>query len=577
VSHSADPASRRADGGFTVVEILVAIGVLTTVMVALLPQLVVGMRSTGTARLVTQAKGVAQGELEKMRALPFYVASGAAGVDVLDTYYPRRTETSPAPTCATGGRLNEPQAGWSGYVSPTATRCSYEPTGAFYRSVRPVVTAPNLGRLVIVTATRFLSAGLPPQTIVPPVGYDSQVADKDVPPSRLIGVTVTVLRPDHGTLRPITAYTQIHERGASPQRARVEATVKVVEVGSVTADAGALSFTAGQVDLRGAMSNAVTTNANLAATSASLASGVQGSGATSTVLAPPTAGIAASTRPAGMLTVGGCSYACWGATYLGPTSVTVEDGLPRAGTTTAPLQAMINDVSANSGFTVGNTAAGGYSAALDLTGPLVRLDATAVPLPSGIAGCAPGAGGIPSYVTASGYLLTTSGGDLTTPYRSESCAVARTTAVSVLPTSFAPLGVLRIELTRASARCRVDGSGHVATTAHDFLAVVQYWNGAIYVPAAIIVPGASSDPLAAVPLTTPVGGGHVLGDYIASWSSLTKDKVTNSAATGAAKVTLPGVVTIATQPVRASSGSVDPSSGVSVTIGAVGCLAEDAR
>jgi hypothetical protein len=67
--------------------------------------------------------------------------------------------------------------------------------------------------------------------------------------------------------------------------------------------------------------------------------------------------------------------------------------------------------------------------------------------------------------------------------------------------------------------------------------------------------------------------GHVLGDYIASWSSLTTDKVTGTGA----KVTLPGVVTIATQPVRGTTGAPDPSSGVSVTVGAVSCSAEDAR
>jgi len=571
VSRSADPATN--DDGFSLVEIIVAIGVLMTVMVALLPQLIVGLRSTGAARLVTQAKGVAQGELERMRALPYYVAKSANGVDVLDTYYPRRTETSPAPVCVTGGLLNEPHAGWSGYVSPTATRCSYEPAGAFYRGVRPVVTAPNLGRLVMVTATQFLSSAVPPQPITPNVGYDSQVADKDAPPSKLIGVTITVLRPNHGKLQPITTYTQIHERGAFTQRVRVEANAKVVEIGSVTTDAGALAFTAGQLALSGTTSNAVITTANLAATTAGLASGVQTSGATGSVFAPPTAATAASLRPAGQLPVGGCAYACWGDTYVGPLSATVDDGLPRAGTTTVPLQTMLTDVTANSGFTVGNTAAGGYLPALDLTGALVRLDPTAPPVPSGITGCGTGTGGVVSYVTASGYLLTTSGGDLTTPYRAESCAVARSTAISVLPTSFAPLGILRIELTRASARCRVDGSTHVPSTTYDYRAVVQYWNGIAYVTAATIVPGTTTDPLAAVPLTTPVGVGHVLGDYIASWSSLTTDKVTGTGA----KVTLPGVVTIATQPVRGTDGAPDPSSGVSVTVGAVSCTAEDAR
>src|SRR6266536_2260468 len=121
VSHSADPTNRSQDSGFSLVEILVAIGVLTTVMVALLPQLIVGIKSTGTARLVSQAKGVAQGQLEQMRSMPFFLSKSINGVDLLDTYYPKRTETSPAPVCATSGKLNQPQTSWSGYVSPTAT------------------------------------------------------------------------------------------------------------------------------------------------------------------------------------------------------------------------------------------------------------------------------------------------------------------------------------------------------------------------------------------------------------------------------------------------------------------------
>jgi len=114
VSHSADPTNRSQDSGFSLVEILVAIGVLTTVMVALLPQLIVGIKSTGTARLVSQAKGVAQGQLEQMRSMPFFLSKSINGVDLLDTYYPKRTETSPAPVCATSGKLNQPQTSWSG-------------------------------------------------------------------------------------------------------------------------------------------------------------------------------------------------------------------------------------------------------------------------------------------------------------------------------------------------------------------------------------------------------------------------------------------------------------------------------
>ena len=579
--HSPDPTNRPQDRGFSLVEIIVAIGVLTTVMVALLPQLIVGIRSTGTARLVTQAKGVAQGQLEQMRAMPFYVSKAAGGVDVLDTYFPRRTETSPAPVCATGDKLNEPQTTWSGYVAPTATRCSYEPAGAFYRHVRPATIDPNMGRFVVVTATQFLTRELPATVVTPPLGYDSQVDGQDGTPATQIGVTVTVLRPDRGTLRPITTYTQIQDGEGSGSLTRTEASVKAVEISSVTTDAGPLSFVAGQLDLLGATSSAVTTSANLAATTAGLSSGVQASGASTAALAPPAVSTAAATRPAGELPVGGCGYACWGATYVGPVTATVQDGLPRAGTPSTPLQAMITDVTGNSGFIVGNSAPGAYAPALELTGALARLDATAAAVPSGITDCAAGGGGSPSYLTASGYLLTNPASDPTAPNRIESCAVARTTAVSILPTSFAPNGVIRIELTRASARCRLDGAGHVPSTTHDFEAVVQYWNGTGYVTAATIAPGATTDPLLAVPLTTPVdASGRVLGDYIASWSSLTTDQVTDTATTGEASVDLPGVVTIATQPVRADAAATegtDPTSGVSIAIGAIGCSVEDER
>jgi prepilin-type N-terminal cleavage/methylation domain-containing protein len=580
VSHSADPI-RSDDRGFSLVEILVAIGVLTTVMVALLPQLIVGIKSTGTARLVSQAKGVAQGQLEQMRTMPFYLSKSINGVDLLDMYYPKRTETSPAPVCAANANLNQPQTSWSGYVAPTAARCSYEPAaGAFYRVVRPATGSASAGRFVVVTATQFLGSNLPRTVVTPDQGYDTATTD-DLP-STLIGVTITVLRSDRGTWKPITTYTQIRVRDTSGSQVRAEANVKAVEVSSVTSDAGPLSFVAGQLGLLGTTSAAVTTSANLAATTAGLSSGVQASGAATSVLAPPTATATSSTRPAGALQagafpLGSCGYACWGTTYVGPVSVSVDNSLPRAGTPTAPLQAMVTDATSNGGFKVSNSALLDYSPTLSLTGSLVQLDATASPAPSGISDCqVSNSGNSLSYVTASGYLLTNPANDATAPYRTEACAVARTTAISILPTLFAPGGILRVELTRASARCRLDGTGHVPSTTQDYEAIVQYWNGTSYVEAAKVVPGATTDPLAAVPLTTPVGIGHTLGDYISSWSSLTKDKVTSSSKSGAVSVGLPGVVTIATEPVRGVL-TPDPTSGVSIAIGAVSCSVQDLR
>jgi prepilin-type N-terminal cleavage/methylation domain-containing protein len=581
VSHSADLRNRPRDGGFSLIEIIVAIAVLTTVMVALLPQLIVGIRSTGTARLVTQAKGIAQGELDRMRAMPFYLSKATGGVDLLDTYYPRVTGTSPSPTCVTGGNLNAPQTSWSGYVSASATRCSYEPAGAFYRVVRPAVDVPNLGRFIVVIATQFLSGDQPPKVLTPQADYDSQVPGaREEAPATQVGVTTTVIRSDRGKLRPITTYTQLDDRNISEAAASVKATVKAVDVGSVTTDAGPMSFVAGQLDLLGSTSTAISTSANVAATTAGLSSGVQASGASTSAQSPPTVNSLPVNSPAGALPVGGCLYACWGPTYVGPVSATAEDSLPRAGTPTAPLQAMITDASQNSGFTVGNSQLISYAPALLLTGSLVKLDPSATPMPSSITNCAPSSGGTSAYVSAGGYLLTNSPKDTLAPYRVESCAVARTTALSILPTAFAPGGIVRVELTRAAAHCQLDGSGHTPTVTHDYQAIVQYWNGTSYVTAGTIVPGTTTDPLAAVPLTTPVDplGVHKLGDYIASWSSVTQDKVTSIAKAGTASVNVPGVVTIATQPVRADgAGGTDPSSGVSIAIGAIGCSVGDVR
>ena len=201
MSHLREPSSESAsasgDSGFTLVEIIVALGVMLTVMVAVLPQLVVGLRSAGTARLV------AQGELERMRGMPYNVGPSAGPyVDVLDIYYPDLTPPTATPVCGPSDAFNQPQASWTGYVPTGGTRCSYEPqNGAFYRSVRPAVSTPGLGPFVVVTATQFLSADLPPVAATPPAGYNTLYDATDVPPEAQIGVTVTVrawkAAPDH--------------------------------------------------------------------------------------------------------------------------------------------------------------------------------------------------------------------------------------------------------------------------------------------------------------------------------------------------------------------------------------------
>ena len=593
MSRSADHASAKrrsggaeprphADDGFTLLEVLVSLGVLTVVMVAVLPQLIAGIQSTATARQVSQAKGVAQGQLERMRNLPYSIAPAAGDyVDLLDYHYRNLTAPTSTPACTGGGGYTRPAASWTGYVPPGGVRCSYEPaTGAFYRSVLTQPAGSGIGSFTLLVDTQFLSLATPPVPVTPASGFDTQVAGRDQPASVQVGVTVTVFYDRRGSLRPVSTYTQIARRTPATERVRVESTARVVDVGSVTSAGVPLTLAAGVLDLQGSLAYGSTVSATLSSTSAQLATGEQGAGASESLSAPPSVGGTPSTAAPGTLPTYGCAYACWSSTRVAPPAVSADQGLPNAGSATAPGQALVADAVSNDGLTFGNALTGSsYLASLKLRPSLVRLDPAASPVPSSLAGCAPGTGGTPAQVVADGFLRTTSTSDASTPGgRVESCSVARATPIELFPTDFAPEGVVRIELQRSSASCVVQGSAHAATASYDYRAVVSAFDGSGYVELATVTPGQATDTLANVDLTRSVGGGMTLDDYISSWSGLTASRVVTRQETGTAEVKLPGVVTVTTDPVRDDgTGAADPASAVSLTVGALECVAEDLR
>lgn len=547
---------------------------------ALLPQLVTGIRSTSTARLVTQAKGMAQAELEGMRNLPYHVSYEAGDFrDVLDYYYKDLTAPSVSPVCKSGDKFAPPKLGWTGYVATGATRCSYEPAGAFYRTVREVPAAEGIGAFTIVTSTQFLSGTNPPAPVTPPSVYNTQSAVNGKPASAQIGATVTVLYTDRATLRPTSVSTQIARQPPLTTRIRADSMANAVEVGSVTPAGVPVSLTAGLLSLSGSLTHASNVVANVAGTSAGLATGEKATGAAETVSAPASRDSSVELTGAGSLGVGGCDYACWGATRADVPAVSATGGLPIIGSLIAPAQSLVTGP-ANNGISFGNSPVTDYRPELELSAPLLRLDPDADAAGSGVtATCVPANSGTPSYITASGYVRTTAS-DATDPDSVESCAVARTSSLSLFPTTFAPRGVVLIELRHAAVRCRVAGATHTATVAHDYEAVVRYWDGDSYETAGTITPETTTDPLESIDLAAiQTGGDTTLGDYISSWSALTASEVTASAGPGEAHVKLPGVITVATQPVRedATIEAGDPTSVVSLTVGALSCTAMDAR
>jgi prepilin-type N-terminal cleavage/methylation domain-containing protein len=576
------------DRGFTLIEVVVAIGILMIVVAALLPQLVVGIRANGVARTVSQAKGVAQGQLDRMRNLPYHVSPAAGDYrDVLDFYYRNLTPAGTA-TCPSTGPEIVPQTSWSGYVAAGAARCRYEPaSGPFYRSVEVVPASAGSGGFTVVVDTQFLSGTTPPSAVTPVAGYNTQSTGNDTPAASQIGITVTVVYTDRGEVHPVTTYSQLADQPETTVRVKSEIDVTTLDIGSETTLNGPITYSAGLLKLAGSLTYASTVGGNINATTAGLASGDKASGASSAVAAPPATAASTVTAGPGSLSAG-CSLGCWGGTQVDLGVVTSEQGLPTAGSQSAPMQALLTNPGL-SGLKFGNSAGNNYRGSLDLDPPLVQLDSNATSSASGLApGCTVGSSGAASYVTASGYLTTTDDLNMASPTTVDACATARAANISLFPTDFAPRGVVQIRLRRAVARCLVSGSTHSATASSDYEAVVRYYDGSSYVSLPTVSPTNTDDPLDSVDLDTlSVGSGKQLGDYIASWSSLLSSEVISTQQTGLAEVQLPGVVTIASQPVRSgltlldpdnlTSPLIDPTSVVSLTMGAVSCSALDER
>lgn len=581
MSRSADPRTSddRTAAGFTLIEVMVALGVITLVLLALVPQLVVGIRSTGVAQDLAHTKGLAQGQVEAMRNLPFHVAREAGQfVDVLDRYYPSGSTTAGAVTCTdAAGDVVRPSVSATGFVDATGSRCDYEPPAgtAFYRVVVQR-TNPTMGDHTIVVDTQFLSDGTPPVAVTPDSAYDSQTTGRDNPPSNQIGVTVTVFSHRFPSRQPVTLHTQIASQPPTTTRLRGRSGVRVLEIGSATLDGTAavpLSVTAGVVNIVGSVATASKISVNRGAITATRGAGLTSYGLSAVDSAPPAASTLLRTAGEAALTEG-CVLACWGATEIGSVAVSSDNGLPTVGSSTAPARAAVTGAT-NNGISFGNAVdPADYDNSLAFAGSpvsLVRLDTGASRSARTVTPCVESGA---AHVAGAGFVTSTSS-------EVQACAVGSATVVDLFPTTMAPQGVVRLELVAASASCRVQGATHTPSTSYDYELVVRYWNNTTsqYVTVGPITRATTQDLLAQVDLTTAVGGGKQLGDYIASWSSVTPERVKAVAGSNVAEVNVPGVVTVSTQPTRPDTVITDGStpSVISMTMGALSCYAEDRR
>ena len=262
----------------------------------------------------------------------------------------------------------------------------------------------------------------------------------------------------------------------------------------------------------------------------------------------------------------GCFLACWGGTSHSGATLATAEGLPNVGSPTAPVLASLDDLS-NAGFALGQGTSPGYRSELRLRNRLVRVD-TGPGVKTGVSTtCTAADAGSVVRARAGGWLRTTDPGP-TNNGAVEACGVARTAPISILPTTFAPDGVLRVSLEAARASCVVSGPAHTPTASAAYRALVEYDNGSGFVPLALIRsgPALAGDP--AVPSSLDgldlasysLGAGNgTLADYISSWSSISSSDLVQATSSNRARVSVPGIVRINSVPLRPAVPTPTPS------------------
>jgi type II secretory pathway pseudopilin PulG len=567
--------ARKGDDGITMVEIIVALGILMVVSAALAQMLVGAAQATNRAKLYTQAKNLVQQQAEAMRNLIYHVDSGSLGsspttkLDLLDNYYPNTTAAAgAAPVTALTA-----QAGW---VSAANTaRFSGEPTtGSFYRVLNSTTLDHKTYRVVV--DTQFLTAGDNPSPVNPPAGYNySDTSGLDSAPATVVGVTMTAAWTAYGKTKSHQSYTRIDQSAPAHPTVLAQARAALLHVQSNIDSDTTVEADIASVDANGTTATGTTAAVNALGGSASATPGTSITGATASASSPPSTTVASASDANGSDLSSGCAYVCFGRTAVtgGPSSV--SGGLPSVGslaTGGAPITSALlgQGQSGRPAFQFRNNATDVSGLGLDTTAAMVSA--------VGISGQA--------QAGSSGGLFATSGTSHYTDAQAAACfsgvpcvsSATPLTVIQLLPTSFAPSGIVQIVLSYASLECQTTGT--TATVTPSYSATVSYWNGSSYVAFGTIVPGNSTDPLptAAQMATLSVGtlGGvqKHLSDYIASWGSAPFNQHINTGADGnTAIASIDGIVSLVTQPTRAG----DATSEIGVKVGALSCYAEDDR
>jgi len=553
--------ARRGDEGFTLIEVMAAMIVFAIVATGVTAMFASGLRASVLTKMETTAKNLSQQRFEQIRNLPFHidqVASGTNPPDLLDTYF--------ANTTGSAGR------GVQGYVPAGATRWTADgdpATGAFYRYVQTAL--PGYPKYKQYVATQFLDESGSPYT---PTGFNALVSGSDTPPTLTVGVGVTTIWNSGELARTARAYTQITNGRPSAPTSVLQSRLTALRLTAGLADGQTLSMDLASLTADGGLSQTVSAAQAVRGAVLELSAGATANGAVTSVKAPPNEGPLGTSAGPKTLVENGVTWASVGSTSTSNVSATSSTGQVVLGASSGPAKA---DVLGSGG--------GGKVATFAMDADAnARLGLLAQHAYVEDAGC----GGSCSNVGVSGWAGTTKSG---TNYTTTTSASAKVRGVlALLPTSYAPLGLVRVALTDSSVSCTVARSGGTpsASASITYTGSLSYY--APFDPAAVngyrTVALSSSDiasPLSAELLAqTQVGtdgdGNPLwLSDYFSSWSSMDVGTVSSAATLGADGSTVAasfsGMIGVKTVPLRAG----DDSSVIAADIATGACTAEDHR
>jgi len=567
-------ARTHDDGGFTLIEIMVALTLVLTSAAAAIPLLIVGMRAANVSKLNTQAKNLAQQRMESMRDLPFHVdQQNGPFIDLLDIYY-----TNVSTTSSTRNRANETEVTrWYASGAPAPA-----PSGPVFHM--SVAALPGFSGFSQTIDTQFLGAT---GNVLPASGftsYDSQTAGRDQPPAAMVGVTVTTTWSDHGSSKSYTSYTRIADSRGQTSALTTQGNGTFLRVTASGQAANALTVDVAGASAVGGQSTGSVAAAEMHALQAHDASGTDYTGASGVATSPD--GTVSQSSPLSGFTSAGGSDCGW--VGVGPTQVAdvtastdgglpkvpsdVDSGIPPAHVSSAQLTSGSNGACGIFGFSNQSTS---YDSKLmlDSDTPLVRI-----------------ANDSGNGVVASGSAWVNATSLTAVHSVSAGASASSTKRVQLFPgASFVTdgAGVVDFRLTQSSIACTSVVTGGVAAQSATGLwtVTVDYWQATdilghgirVTLPAYVwnsATDAGSIDPLAALNLgnivvyqmgTTTL---H-LSDYIQSWS--TARSIVENPTSGVHQ--LDAVVSITTQPVRQD----DLISALGVEIGRLSCVADDNR